>query len=508
MSEVNIKYLGQSSERFQIDKLRTTIGRSAQSDIIIADPHVSRLHAEIIKENETYWLEDLSSTMGTRCNGQLISKQVQLNSGDEIQIGEATIVFDSKFKDDDRVSGILHIYQNFDLGHGVNKNLSLIANVGVSLLSSSVLEDALNQVVSLVFENIPAERCLIMFRDETNESELIVMIARGRGTEESIEEVRISRTVSDEVMKYGRSVLTSDAQHDPRYASMTMTLLGIRSVVAVPLSVSENEIFGIIYADSPTYNVTFTEEHLNILTTLASVASIRIESTILLDKRLKQEKIKNENENGFTKRFEFPEEIRNSCEQYLLYFAQFLLDLGINVNANLKEESGKVLFSVTPTDETQALDKIREALAIYLNLPMSPIIYDDSFAAMRLQQQIENLQHSQRMAVRELQFNEKLLVAQSDTIREKNLTISQQQSVIEQKDKIIEKISSKSIMIDSAENKEELEELYDGVKVGESETLKKWLGISLNPAKAIKTAVKNTFGKDEKKSVLGLNEEN
>jgi hypothetical protein len=205
--------------------------------------------------------------------------------------------------------------------------------------------------------------------------------------------------------------------------------------------------------------------------------------------------------------FEFPKELKTTCEQYLLYFAQFLQDLGINATSNLKEEAGKVLFSVTPTDDVEALDKIREALAVYLNLPSSPIVYDESFAAMRLQQQIENLQHSQRMAVRELQFNEKLLIAQSDTIREKNLTISQQQSVIEQKDKIIEKISSKSIMMDSAENKEELEEIYDGLKIGESKFLKEQLGIHLNPAKVIKTAVKNTFGENEKKSVLGLEEE-
>ncbi|MGI8884020.1 MAG: hypothetical protein ACR2IA_07240, partial [Pyrinomonadaceae bacterium] len=169
--------------------------------------------------------------------------------------------------------------------------------------------------------------------------------------------------------------------------------------------------------------------------------------------------------------------------------------------------AGKVLFSVTPPDDTEALDKIREALAIYLNLPSSPIVYNDSFAAMRLQQQIENLQHSQRMAVMELQFNEKLLIVQSETIRENNVTISQLQSLNENQNKIIEKISSKSMMIDSADNKEELEEIYEGVKVGESKWLKELTGIGLNPAKVIKKAVKNTFGKEEKKSVLGLNDE-
>ncbi|MGC2237929.1 MAG: hypothetical protein WA584_17345 [Pyrinomonadaceae bacterium] len=57
--------------------------------------------------------------------------------------------------------------------------------------------------------------------------------------------------------------------------------------------------------------------------------------------------------------FNFPDEIKVPCKQYLEYFATFLKDLGLNATANLKEEAGKVLFSVTPTDDIEALDKIR-----------------------------------------------------------------------------------------------------------------------------------------------------
>ncbi|HEX9927490.1 MAG TPA: hypothetical protein VGB02_02980 [Pyrinomonadaceae bacterium] len=206
--------------------------------------------------------------------------------------------------------------------------------------------------------------------------------------------------------------------------------------------------------------------------------------------------------------FNFPKEISDSCQQYLVYFARFLRDLGINATSNIKEEVGKVLFSVTPTDDIEALDKIREALAVYLNLPSSPIVYDDSFAAMRLQQQIENLQHSQKMAARELQLTEKLVIAQSEMIQEKNIIISQKDSVIKQQHKVIEKITSKSIMMDSLENKEELEEIYNGLSIGESKFLKEQLGIHFNPAKVIKTGVNNLFGKgDDIISILDSDEE-
>lgn len=70
--------------------------------------------------------------------------------------------------------------------------------------------------------------------------------------------------------------------------------------------------------------------------------------------------------------FDFPPPIKNACEQYLLYFVQFLSDLGIEANAEVKEQASKVLFSVTPANEKQALEKIRDALEAYLGLPLAP----------------------------------------------------------------------------------------------------------------------------------------
>jgi serine phosphatase RsbU (regulator of sigma subunit) len=175
-----------------------------------------------------------------------------------------------------------------------NDLLGLISKVGVALLSASSLDETLNQVASLVFEAVPAERCVIMLRDEKEDDGMKIMVARIRGNDEPLQEVRISRTVMDEVLKNGKSVLTADAQHDPKFASQTIALQGIRSVLAVPLSVDERTVFGLIYADSPTYEATFSEEHLNILTTLASVAAIRVENAKLLEERFQRERMEHE----------------------------------------------------------------------------------------------------------------------------------------------------------------------------------------------------------------------
>ncbi|HET6253232.1 MAG TPA: hypothetical protein VFE32_04135 [Puia sp.] len=72
---------------------------------------------------------------------------------------------------------------------------------------------------------------------------------------------------------------------------------------------------------------------------------------------------------SLTATFDFPPEVRSACNQYLMYFGQFLQDLGILADTSLKEHMNKVLFTVTPHDKDQALDVIYEALDVYLHAP-------------------------------------------------------------------------------------------------------------------------------------------
>ncbi len=314
MPNLIVKTADRPTDKIFLSRIRTTIGRSARSDVCIPDAFASRLHAEVRKEGDAYWLQDLGSANGTRYNGKHVSLPIPLVSGGEIQIGETTIIFqDERLEASKNSTLIADNTQALDPSMTIafrqtnptaeildsqfstrTELLAIISKVGIALLSSSGLDETLDQVASLVFEAVPAERCVIMLRDESVEGGMKITVARMRGKEERIEEVRISRTVMDEVMTNGKSVLTSDAQHDPKFASQTMVLLGIRSVLAVPLSVGENNVFGIIYADSPTNEATFSKEHLDILTTLASVAAIRVENASLLEERFEKERIKRE----------------------------------------------------------------------------------------------------------------------------------------------------------------------------------------------------------------------
>jgi hypothetical protein len=77
---------------------------------------------------------------------------------------------------------------------------------------------------------------------------------------------------------------------------------------------------------------------------------------------------------SLTATFNFPPEVRSTCNQYLMYFGQFLEDLGILADTSLKEHMNKVLFTVTPRDKDQALDVIYEALDVFLHAPDAEIV--------------------------------------------------------------------------------------------------------------------------------------
>ncbi|MDH3529246.1 MAG: FHA domain-containing protein [Acidobacteriota bacterium] len=213
MPQLVIKNADDTSETYVISRLRTTIGRSARSDVCIPDAFASRLHAEVRQEGDNFWLQDLGSANGTRYNGKLVSNPVPVLSGGEIKIGETVIEFQNEAaRKPQHATLIADNSQALDpsttISFSRSKNptseilesqvssrtdlLGLISKVGVTLLSSKNLEDTLNQVAALVFEAVPADRCVIMLRDQSEEDGMKIAVARERGKDDQPEEVRIA----------------------------------------------------------------------------------------------------------------------------------------------------------------------------------------------------------------------------------------------------------------------------------------------------------------------------
>ena len=91
--ERKVATLSWDGRRHEIEKRRVVIGRSKDCDIQVADPNVSRRHAEVRQEGAAHWVVDLDSTNGTEVNGRRL-KRAKLRPGDTITVGSTELVFE------------------------------------------------------------------------------------------------------------------------------------------------------------------------------------------------------------------------------------------------------------------------------------------------------------------------------------------------------------------------------------------------------------------------------
>jgi pSer/pThr/pTyr-binding forkhead associated (FHA) protein len=85
---------GVTSSRHELATERSTVGKSPENDIAVADdPTASHLHAVLERFAAGWCVTDLGSSNGTWVNGERIWASRRLRHGDEIRIGQTRLVF-------------------------------------------------------------------------------------------------------------------------------------------------------------------------------------------------------------------------------------------------------------------------------------------------------------------------------------------------------------------------------------------------------------------------------
>lgn len=72
-----------------------TIGRASENDLVLWHPEVSRVHAEVHRQGDHYLITDRGSSNGTYVNDMRLTAPQVLCNGDVIQIGTASLLFES-----------------------------------------------------------------------------------------------------------------------------------------------------------------------------------------------------------------------------------------------------------------------------------------------------------------------------------------------------------------------------------------------------------------------------
>lgn len=68
-----------------------TLGRAAGCQVTLDDTYASQIHARIFRRDGQYYVEDLGSTNGTWLNRAKVTGPLELDRGDQIQIGNTVL---------------------------------------------------------------------------------------------------------------------------------------------------------------------------------------------------------------------------------------------------------------------------------------------------------------------------------------------------------------------------------------------------------------------------------
>jgi adenylate cyclase len=313
---------GLTSE-YQLISPESRIGRAPQAnDIVLKQAQVSREHAIIRAEGETFRLIDLDSSNGTKIDGQRI-KDCLLDDGDTFTIGRFQLVFHKgpaeikvRYKEIDTTRTVLFrpsdqfigavpptpgeaartggsgeqiLQENLAALRKKAETLSRLYELNRLLASVFSLDDIFEKVSELLFRLTPAERFVVLLGEASEIDSLSNIVVRLRpGTAESERDMPISRTVVKRVVDEKLSLLSLDALHDERLLSAeSIVVQQIASIMCAPL-LQRGNLLGVIYTDSRRRSRIFNEDDLQLLNALCAQASIAVDNARTHDKLLRE----------------------------------------------------------------------------------------------------------------------------------------------------------------------------------------------------------------------------
>src|SRR5262245_25570519 len=292
--------------RFELDGDRSIIGRSADCEVPLDVPAVSRRHAAILRERGRYFVEDLQSRNGTFLNDKRLTDRSSIDEGDHLIICDQEFRFHSglgtgildpmrnleessfaELVDDAKESTRASVMATFDVGNGSvswglsakpEVKLAALIEISNNLAQTLAVEDILPKVLDSLFKIFTqADRGFVVMRPRADGPLVPVAVKTRRAGDE--ERMRISRTIVEEAMKSKKAILSADAASDERFGmAQSIADFSIRSMMCAPMLGNEGQPLGVIQIDTLNQRSRFTDSDLEVLASVASQAAVAIDN--------------------------------------------------------------------------------------------------------------------------------------------------------------------------------------------------------------------------------------
>jgi signal transduction histidine kinase len=161
------------------------------------------------------------------------------------------------------------------------ERLAALYEVSRALGSSLELEEVLSQVMDSVIHLTGAERGLLILLDSVTHEPTLTVTRNFQAHRLDTDEMEISRTIIQAVLRTGTGIVTSNAQQDARFTGTdSITRFSLRSILCEPLRV-KGRTLGTIYVDNKIRSGVFKDDDRQMLEALAAQAAVAIENARL-----------------------------------------------------------------------------------------------------------------------------------------------------------------------------------------------------------------------------------
>ncbi|SPF33737.1 GAF/FHA/SpoE domain protein [Candidatus Sulfotelmatobacter kueseliae] len=291
---------GSEQKNIVLNHIPFTVGRKVDKDLVIADPRVSRDHAQILQEGVDFVLEDLGSKHGTFVNGERVQRQ-KLERGDRLEFGardSAYVLFNPAHATSNtareflsQISGIQIKQETTDL-----EKLTLFLEAARKLNTVGVLDEILMTMLDVTLQLTRAERGYVFLKDE--EGKLRLAAGRNAKKEPLLDDTTISHSILEDSLRSNSEFVLTDTSRSSELAGRrSIVAYDLRTVVCIPLrkmqvqatrdaqatgSSAEAAAMGVLYVDSRFASRDMSGVDQKILHVIATEAASLIENARLV----------------------------------------------------------------------------------------------------------------------------------------------------------------------------------------------------------------------------------
>jgi Nif-specific regulatory protein len=155
------------------------------------------------------------------------------------------------------------------------RDLSALMKVSTTINAIRGVEELQKRLLELLFEVVPAEHgaILLTVNNEFDDNSVFALDRVG-GKDQT---VTVSKTIAQQVLRDGVSLLTNDVARDQELTTASMVTSRAVSVLCVPLIVLDRKL-GVLYLDTSLRGANFNQDHLQLVTAISGIASVAIEN--------------------------------------------------------------------------------------------------------------------------------------------------------------------------------------------------------------------------------------